>query len=467
MMRRNPYNYNLPVDTSMFFGRQRDVAAITGSLTDSLGDSVALIGGRRMGKTSLLEALTRALEAQATSVEDSLLPVPIFIDLSGEPIDTTDKFFGMLVERTQAALDGIVTLPMPGGASGAALPAPLFRRVLEGWSRAVLDQLGRRFRLIVLLDECEEIVDRPWAPELHGSLRSLLVGQSTRSLLKVVMVGSHGFLMQVRQRGSPLWNVLSYHMLRVLEDTAARELIMRPIGGTLSAPVADAVMVQAGGHAFLTQYLMYHLWECGLQIATITDVQRIAEAFAHLRNDFTDWARAFGEDGVAVYSALMQSAHALTEDELHATIPMLNGGIAQPLGALCYHGVAIVEPDGQHYRLQGQMFREWFERSYSVRNATAEVGSPGRTQPDQTRRRPNVRTLIAQLPKDAHLHDFYAIVMARFQRYELLEQREAQFGIATPPEVILELAQTAHQLELDVAQLNNLVTDRAKQEPDR
>jgi hypothetical protein len=62
------------------------------------------------------------------------------------------------------------------------------------WGRATLGQRGRRLRLILLLDECEEIVEQPWAADLHGALRALLVGQSTRNLLKVVMVGSHGFL---------------------------------------------------------------------------------------------------------------------------------------------------------------------------------------------------------------------------------------------------------------------------------
>lgn len=57
MRATNPYNYNLPVGPEMFFGRQGDVETVTHHLTATPGDSFALIGGRRMGLTSLLDAL--------------------------------------------------------------------------------------------------------------------------------------------------------------------------------------------------------------------------------------------------------------------------------------------------------------------------------------------------------------------------------------------------------------------------
>jgi hypothetical protein len=51
----NPYNYNLPVNPDMFFGRQKDVQTLVQHLAKlDKGDSFALVGGRRMGKTSLL-----------------------------------------------------------------------------------------------------------------------------------------------------------------------------------------------------------------------------------------------------------------------------------------------------------------------------------------------------------------------------------------------------------------------------
>lgn len=49
---RNPYNYNLPVSSEMFFGRHDDVNNFYTQLATIPGDSMALIGGRRMGKTS-------------------------------------------------------------------------------------------------------------------------------------------------------------------------------------------------------------------------------------------------------------------------------------------------------------------------------------------------------------------------------------------------------------------------------
>src|SRR5262245_46932025 len=152
----NPYNYNLPVEPEMFFGRHADVAALVSKLTAVPGDSVALIGGRRMGKTSMLEALRRGLERSAAESAE-LLPLPISFDLSGEGIASVSDFFRAVYEQTQAAFAQALGLPSAdsGGFSAGPAPAPALRRLLEIWGRTALEQHGRRLRLVLLLDECE------------------------------------------------------------------------------------------------------------------------------------------------------------------------------------------------------------------------------------------------------------------------------------------------------------------------
>ena len=95
----NPYNYNLPVEPAMFFGRDADVAALAQKLTGAPGDSIALVGGRRMGKTSMLEALRRALEVPAAD----MLALPILLDLSGEGLDSADDLFRLVAEQARDA----------------------------------------------------------------------------------------------------------------------------------------------------------------------------------------------------------------------------------------------------------------------------------------------------------------------------------------------------------------------------
>jgi hypothetical protein len=417
----NPYNYNLPVEPEMFFGRHADVAALASKLTAAPGDSVALIGGRRMGKTSMLEALRHALETMAEETSDLLLP--IFLDLSGEGIGSVQDFFRVVCEQAQAELALALSLPSVDiGAIGAGqIPAPAFRRLLETWGRAALEQHNCRLRLILLLDECEEIVEQPWAADLHAALRALLVGQSTRSLLKVVMAGSHRFLTQVRQRGSPLWNVLVYHMLRVLDEPATRDLIVRPTHNVLTDDVIQVIIEQSGGQPFLTQYLVHQLWNHGLARVTPDLTRQTAAAFHHERHDFVDWASGLGETGLRVYSVVAASTEPLTERDIQALLQPTPANLAQALDALCYHGVVGREADAERYRAAGAMFRTWFI------------------------------TIGSSLPDTNEASQQHSLLQVKQRRLEVLERQQALYGIDTPAHITLEIEDLRQEIAgLDV-----------------
>jgi hypothetical protein len=358
----NPYNYNLPVGPEMFFGRETDVKRLTDALTATPGDSVALIGGRRMGKTSLLEALLRTFETQAAAIPDRL-SVVVFLDLSGEWLETVTGFFKLICTEVAFTLDEQLpdelqeeTFVLKEGRP----PAPAFRKLLEGWGREAMVQTGKRLRLMLLLDECEQTVEQPWASDLYSALRYLLVGRTTRTLLKVVMVGSHGFLTQVRQHGSPLRNVLKYHTLGVLNAAATRDLIVGPTGGTLSEEIVRTVIDQSGGHPFFTQYLMHHLWERGLEGATSETARQIAAQFPHERGDLHDWTQSIGATGASAYRVLVQEGRALTEAQIRADLEPAPLDLVQALDALCYYGLAQYDSNEETYRVGGEMFRRWF-----------------------------------------------------------------------------------------------------------
>src|SRR5262249_14384236 len=162
--------------------------------------------GRRIGKTSLLEALLRALKAYTIDPNSSLLPISVFLDCAGESLNSVEGFFQTIRIQAEAVLADLWPLLLADVpiAQKREPAVPIFRRMLEHWGRTVMTQKGNRLRLILLLDECEQLVEKPWASELYAVLRSILVGQRTRALFKVVMAGSYRFLTQVREYGSPL-----------------------------------------------------------------------------------------------------------------------------------------------------------------------------------------------------------------------------------------------------------------------
>jgi hypothetical protein len=414
----NPYNYNLPVEPDMFFGRAADVASLAQRLTAPQGDSFALIGGRRMGKTSLLEALLRALDGMAIYSPGSVLPIPVFIDLSGEGLVSTTACFRSIIAAVETAfVERLPALPGAMQIPDQVPPVPAFRTVLDTWNRAAMARYGRQIRLILLLDECEEIVDQPWATEMHAALRALLVGQATRGRLRVVMAGSHRFLSQVHQRGSPLWNVLIYHRLWVLDEPTTRDLIVQPTGGVLPEPVIEAVIAQSGGHPRLTQYLMYHLCAQGLTLATPEIVAQIAAAFPGESQDFQDWMRGLSVGGVAVYNALTCLDTPVAEDDLRLVLPLPPTEVSQTLSALCYHGVVAQDADGR-YRVAGQMFRTWFTTFNAVRPENAPVTSDERA--DQ----------VAALR---------ALLTVHHRRLYTLHEKQAYLGISADPAITMEI----------------------------
>ena len=210
----SPYNYNLPVDERMFFGRTADLATLSDGLLTPKGSSFALVGGRRMGKTSLLYALKRHLESERST---EMRIIPVFIDVSGATIESAHDFFTtLLAELELPLLDQLqgVTLDLDLFANNPQKsPSTLLRNLLQVWNRASMAQDGQTLRLVILLDECEQIVDQAWTASLYSHLRVLIGHHTTESLFKLVLAGSHRFLSQVQQKGSQLRNILNYHYL--------------------------------------------------------------------------------------------------------------------------------------------------------------------------------------------------------------------------------------------------------------
>jgi hypothetical protein len=352
-----PYNYNLPVSSDMFYGRQSDVDMLLNSVLATPGDSCALIGGRRLGKTSLLEALISHLET--ISLRSGFLVLPIFLDLSGAEIDSVTHFFtvasnqavGLLQEKWNVKVE-------PLRLANDQPPAPAFENLLPLWDRDVIANQGYPLRLVLVLDECEHIVEQTWATSLYGSLRHLLVGRNTRMLIKIVMAGAHGFLSRVRQQGSPLRNILKYQTLKVFDIDSTFRLINEPTHNSISKDMVSLIAQQSGGHPFLTQYLMYKLWEIGLEQVTEAQISKVSRAFSQERHDFQDWLDSLGTSAYFIYSVLAKANSPMSEQEIQNSLEGHFLDFIQTLDALCYHGIVVKEEAG--YRITGSMFYEWF-----------------------------------------------------------------------------------------------------------
>lgn len=189
----------LPPGSDLFFGRSAEQNYV---LTHILQASLLIMGGRRIGKTSLLHQLRQQLQQRSDVT-------PLYLDCSK---DSTPELF-------EAALHRQVT-----DASPASLPTG---------GIALLEHLADRARqqgrmLVLLLNEIDGLVEQH--PTFVAQLRSL----HEAHLVRYVMVGYGPVLHRLRDVSGPLWNFTQGdHLsgkalfLTALEREPAQELVSK------------------------------------------------------------------------------------------------------------------------------------------------------------------------------------------------------------------------------------------------
>uniref|UniRef100_Q023L6 Serine/threonine protein kinase n=1 Tax=Solibacter usitatus (strain Ellin6076) TaxID=234267 RepID=Q023L6_SOLUE len=270
----NPYRAGQPLRPDqgqvLFRGRDQIVRQIESILVDAnQSGSIALLGPRRCGKTSLLQMLP------------ALLPdcVCVFFDLQDNPVDSTQAFFQALERqaREQSRRDRRVELPplSDGGSFGSATQ----------WLQE-LDSLPGDHRILFCLDEFERLEDlfpgnRQDLLRLMGLFRATI---QHRRRLRLLVSGVAPF-----DELGQIWNdhFINVREIRVghLDGENAIDLLRHPLPGfpedAVPEPVAARVFERTGGQPYLLQLygslLITRLNEQQRRCAEVEDVAKIEE----------------------------------------------------------------------------------------------------------------------------------------------------------------------------------------------
>ncbi len=270
----NPYRAGQPLRPDqgqvLFRGRDQIVRQIESILVDAnQSGSIALLGPRRCGKTSLLQMLP------------ALLPdcVCVFFDLQDNPVDSTQAFFQALERqaREQSRRDRRVELPplSDGGSFGSATQ----------WLQE-LDSLPGDYRILFCLDEFERLEDlfpgnRQDLLRLMGLFRATI---QHRRRLRLLVSGVAPF-----DELGQIWNdhFINVREIRVghLDSVNAIDLLRHPLPGfpeeAVPETVAARVFERTGGQPYLLQLygslLITHLNEQQRRCAEVQDVAHIEE----------------------------------------------------------------------------------------------------------------------------------------------------------------------------------------------
>ncbi len=259
----NPFFYGNPVPPDQFLDRRRELRRIASRIVNR-GQSTAIVGEPRSGKTSLLLYLsapeTRA-ELYGESGERLLFSYLDAQTLGGE--FSQAQFW----EYALHPLHEQVIVPNPD--SPLAQVYQMCREnnfgtfVLE----RLLAQMGPTgWRLVLMLDECGLLLHHPIlnCAEFFGSLRSL--ASRSRGALALVIASRRSLAslnedtQQFNRTGSPYFNFLNEIILGTLPSEYVAQLLCRA-GDRFTAEDHRFIGEMAGGHPHLLQVAAFALWE--------------------------------------------------------------------------------------------------------------------------------------------------------------------------------------------------------------
>ena len=257
----NPYiTGGLVEDPAMFFGREKELRRIRDRLRK--GDSTAVVGLRRIGKSSLLYQLTHQTDRLPEGV------VAVYLDLQDAAHHTPLGLLDAALRHLDGQLNGRYSFdPVQN---------------LGEFSAAVKRIAADGYRPVLCLDEVEELVEREeFDNDFFEALRSL---GNQRQLAFVTASGeSLDALLRQGGRTSPFYNIFVDLPLGGLSDEAARALLTEPFRAAgLKPPPADYVnlaLEMAGRHPFYLQMAAYHLFERRKK-GDVVDRRAWREAFA-------------------------------------------------------------------------------------------------------------------------------------------------------------------------------------------
>ena len=223
-------------DQRFFFGREREIKSVFDILNS--GSSIAIIGERAIGKSSLLQAIYRQAPTQLRHPRQ-----PIYLNLLN--IYDEDDFYGALCHEA-----GIETV------KGYQL-----QRALES------------HRLLLLLDQFEKMTWDGFTNQVRGQLRGLAEGTNAPLRLVVATGTSLDTLFphsQDKNMISPFKGIFSEEILNRWDDQISREFIASRLQAPWLIPVPQPVIFteaeiavligESGGHPQKLMQLCYQTY---------------------------------------------------------------------------------------------------------------------------------------------------------------------------------------------------------------
>lgn len=256
----NPFYHRGPISNSAhFFGRAKELRQLCGLIQN--GQSISLIGPRRIGKSSLLTQLRLPQLQERYGLTANTHTI---IYLSGDAWH--DRSSNAIYAAIWSAVCDAEEESRATDFAARLLPDPMVRELdFTYFQYALSHRQGRARWLVLLLDEFDAFSRNRYLDEsFFSSLRSLVATQrivfvtaSTASLLDLAYA-------QQSALSSPFFNIFLPQRLGLLSTEEGMALLVgtAAIGGvTLEMATCKHLLNRAGLHPLLLQIAGYHWWE--------------------------------------------------------------------------------------------------------------------------------------------------------------------------------------------------------------
>lgn len=384
-------DFRLPIDEyNYFFGRSHLLSEI-----ERYPFRVRIIlGGRRLGKTSTLNAVKRNLLGVS---KDERQAFPVLFNLQQERPKSLEQFRYLLIARLQEAFAEYYAgnqanwkktyrrflRQIPGGSLDLGLPKfglklnvtnpdsdrSLIHEDFRQDLLKIIKQLQQKqfTGVCFLLDGSEFIVSQDWANDAWSYLRAL---KDTDTALKpfvgFILSGYRDLKDYQQAVGSPLLNIAEVEWLGTLTESETRSLIAyrsQEEKILLTEAEVDRVIEWAGCHPYLTQQLLNEIFDNSPQKKIQFSDNFMLHLIRQHDRDFSVWwdedkrTYGFGQTEQTVYLALLDRREGTAETLLQTT-NLSFGEVADSLEVLAGTGV-IQNLGDEGYKMGAKLFEQW------------------------------------------------------------------------------------------------------------
>jgi AAA+ ATPase superfamily predicted ATPase len=349
----SPYETRAPVTGSRFFGREHEISRILANPDTNH----AILGIRRIGKTSLLREIERILSEREAAAR------VVYLECSD--LLSTDDYIREVVRKLN--------------------PRELPRLELQKYVfffPNFLERMSKQYKskIIFLLDEVDNLVIMQrgdW--ELFRMLRA----SSNKGACQYIIAGFREAMREQYMLDSPFYNFTQEIRLSEFTRQQARNLIVTPMENLRvrfrnEEEVISRIYEETAGHPNLIQYycliLLRHLDQTGereISAKSLIDVYNDEGFTSHLLTSFMQ--NTENREKALIYALMMSSPHAGTEGFGQEKIDSIlrTGGIVLPqkeideaCNVLTLAGV--IHRKGKEYYFTSPVFTKVLQQTYDL-----------------------------------------------------------------------------------------------------